>query len=330
MKNILNKTAICLLLGFGVLATSCSSKDDWNPGPMPADNNPGVYFDMVLSPQSAEMDPLDPTNDNFSLILGRTATENALEVPITVLQADEGLTIPSTVVFAAGAATATFNIKVAVAEVQGVLSYALKFDDTYFNPYYIAGPNNFKGEVLVPEEVTPDNIATYVQGANVKAAEAFLNGGTASYRITLMSELLDGWRQEYTNYASTLAKPFSHYSILLPRGEYQISMVANYTPTGLWYMGPPSGTTQGVFPMTGAGNNPLCDVSLAISRSSSSGSPSSGYNTAGTGAHKFYSFLDQAREGASGFTIIRDRDNATIFWFRSKADPNNWFKCERY
>ncbi len=333
MKNIINKTAIYLLLGIGLIVAACNDKNDWaGPGPEIQNSNPGVYFDMELSPVSAEMDPFDLAKDSVILILGRDDSQigAALELPVTIVNADEGLTIPQSVTFAAGAATARLRINVDMAKVMQVeaLKYTLAFSEDCFNTYGVGGVNRFEGDAFVPQAVTPENIATYVQKKNVRSIEAFLNEGTARYDITLMSDTLETWRQSYQEYSdATLAKPFTNYSIYLPRGDYQLAIVAKYSPSGLWYWGPASGTApvQGLFPMGGTGNNPLSDCYLPLSRSSNSSAPA-GYNANGTGAQKFRTFIQKK----TGFTIIRDRDNKHVFWFRDKQFPNNWFKCERY
>ena len=181
-----------------------------------------------------------------------------------------------------------------------------------------------KVTVPVVEPINYETIATYLQSSSVNALEAFLNGGTARYQITLMSPKVEQWRQFY----STQFPTFSAYSISLPRGTYQLSVVATYTDGATWYRGPQEIMTaggQGIIPMTGAGHNPLSDVTFNITRSTvltSVPAPPSGYNGASTGAISFMNFLGQA----AGFTIIQD---GATFWFRSKADPNDWFVCVR-
>ena len=165
--------------------------------------------------------------------------------------------------------------------------------------------------------VTPENIETFEQDPAVESFAAFLNGGTARYDITLMSSKLEAWRQSYETDFPT----FIGYVFLLPRSTYQISLAAYYESTSnVWYMGPPSGTVEGIFPMEGGDNNPLSDVTFVIPRNSTGGTVPTGYNSGG--AASFRALV----QDTAGFTIIQD---GTTFWFRSKADPTDWFVCER-
>ena len=169
-----------------------------------------------------------------------------------------------------------------------------------------------------PPVITPENVSTFEQDPAVEALAAFLNGGTANYELTLMSSQLEGWRQSY----STQFPSFTGYTIQMPRGTYQLSVVANYDSGAKWYRGPsdPLPAQNAIVAMTGEGNNPLCDVTFSIPRSSvSSGTaPPTGYNGSSTGAITFFNFM----QNTTGYTILQDYHT---FWFRSKADPNDWF-----
>jgi len=168
-----------------------------------------------------------------------------------------------------------------------------------------------------PPVITPENVVTYVQDPNVESLAAFLNGGTANYNITLMSAQLETWRQSY----EAQFPEFEKYTIHMPRGDYQLSLTANYESGARWYMGPSSGTWQGIFPMQEPDHNPLCDMTFIIPRNSTTGTPPTGYNSGG--AASFRAFV----QIATGFTVLQD---VNTFWFRSKADPNDWFVCVRY
>ena len=336
MRKI-NRIAVFLLAGF---VLSCGDDNE------PNEVNPGVYFDVALSPQTVEIDPLNADKDFFVLTLGRdeSKADAVLQLPITVIQADEGLTIPQAVTFAAGEASAELIITVSLSKLEDadVLAYSLEFDEKYFDPYSVKGFNRFDGEVFrVLGAVTPENIATYVQPSNVRSVEAFMNEGTARYNITLMSPRLEAWSEDYRE----KIPEFTHYSILLPRSTYQMSFAVNYTTGGFWYQGPQNTIAndgQGIIPMTDGGANPLTDVTFDIPRSSGANPVPDNFNHPDYwgGVQSFFRFLhiltvDSQGEpiipnGSAGFTIISDRDDETVFWFRSKAEPNDWFKCERY
>jgi len=174
---------------------------------------------------------------------------------------------------------------------------------------------------LPPAVINPENVVTYVQAPNVPSLAAFLNNGTASYNITLMSSKLEAWRQSYQTQFPT----FDGFTILMPRGTYQVSVTTNFTDGGRWYRGPtevlPAQT--GIVAMSSP-RNPLSEATFNLPRSTTQTGFTypSGYNGASTGAIQFYTFLQQT----AGFTILQD---GNVFWFRSNADPNDWFVCVR-
>ena len=353
MKNrIKNCFAIFLLLGF---IASCDNNDSWTPGPQI--NNAGVFFYLDES-QSVEF---DITEDGY--LIGNTFLVNlrrdgrnaaaVLQVPITTVYADAGLSIPQSVTFEAGSATAELVITVTLPMMArgDRLIYSLKFDDSFFNPYMASnGTNIFAGEAYVAASVTAENIATYVQSRRLRTVEAFnILGGTSTatstrYRITLMSERLNN---EFLAPYMEQFPTFDFFEIRLPRDRFLMNVVAVFENTRFVFSGPPDhqGTGEpqfpGLVPMVGAGNNSLQDVNFDISRgnwgTTTSGSPPTGHTAAGTGARLFYNFLDP-RTGTEanptshgpGFTIIICRDDERIFWFRSKDNPNDWFVAVRF
>jgi hypothetical protein len=170
--------------------------------------------------------------------------------------------------------------------------------------------------------VTTDNISTYVPDEDINAIGAFKDfkntGSSTTVKTTLMSPKLDAWR---TTYAAEVSE-FTDIQIIMPRSTYDISFVLRYNNGGLWYWGPATADTTGFNPMTGDGHNPLYEVSFSLTRSSTASSPPTSYNQdSSKAAVSFRTFLQQPE----GFTIIQD---GNAFWFRSNADPNDWFKTE--
>ncbi|KAA6331599.1 hypothetical protein EZS27_019809 [termite gut metagenome] len=171
--------------------------------------------------------------------------------------------------------------------------------------------------------VTPENISTYVPNANIDALSAFKDlknaGSSTTVGITLMSSKLNAWR---TTYAAEVPE-FTDIQIMMPRSTYDISFVLRFTNSGFWYWGPASTTppTTGFNPMTGDGHNPLYEVSFSLARSSTTSTPTSYNQDPSKAAVSFRTFLQQPE----GFTILQD---GKTFWFRSNADPNDWFKTE--
>ena len=323
----MNKIAISLLIVFAAIITACN-KDDWKPGPKV--DVPGIYFDVARSQTSAMLGP----DDKFIVIvLGRDGNKSAsaLDVPITIVSADEGLSIPSKVTFVAGSAFAELKIEV-TDEDWDEKSYSLEIDSKNYGPY-TQGVTTISGEIFFDQgPVTPENIAKYKQPGDVLAHELFLNEGSAAYRITLMSQRLEDLFTEYREFW-----PFSHIVLQIPRSSTSFVCFTWHYTTGsdgnnpaVWYHENLVSQSQGITPMAGDGSNANSDVTFTIptftSRSNLAFS-ASGFASAAGGAlvTSFRNFL----QAPTGFTIIVDRDNQGTFWIRSKEDPTDWFVCVR-
>jgi hypothetical protein len=329
-NKYMNKIKILFsFLLLGAMFFSCNNSDNWSPASQLGPDNPGAYFDFGVTPEGVTV---EPDESSFTLTLARAQNKSsaAFQLPITVVQANSNLSIPSSVTFAAGATTAELKIDITTALVLGdCLSFALGFDEKLFDPWKANASNRFNGSVCVFEKptlgpVTPENISKYVQEADVESASVFTNRSVAAaFDVILMSPRLDAWQEDYR----TLFPLFSHYSIRIRRSTAQDSFTALYTPTGLWYWGQPVDNSGMFQPMRAAGQNPLTDVTIVATRLSTSGAPTN-HNSVdvNAGAVAFRDFLNQEE----GFTIIQDWDNPdNIFWFRSRLDPNDWFKVER-
>ncbi|MCL2727580.1 MAG: hypothetical protein FWD56_04270 [Bacteroidales bacterium] len=322
MKNIINKIAF-FLLAFGAIATSCKDSSDWEPGPELADNVHGIHFNLDRSPQSLMLGPDDPSY--LIVTLGRHGNKvaSSLEVPVTILSADPGLFIPTSVTFAAGSAFAELKIEITLSDWES-LSYSLKVDENQFSTY-TKGVSFFNGEVFFdPGSVSPENIATYKQPSNVLARDLFMTTGRVDYTITQMSpkyeQLFDDYKEIW---------PYTHQVITVRSSATRLFVFTfYYTPNATW-LHEPLDSEEGIFAM-GPPNNGLCDVTFNIPRfTNRSNLPfsASGFASAAGGAliQEYRAFI----QDPAGFTIIVDRDKAGVFWFRSKANPNDWFKCER-
>ena len=169
--------------------------------------------------------------------------------------------------------------------------------------------------------VTPETITTYIPDPDGRSIEAFMNlknNGTMSrYRITLMSERVATWYNNFKELYPTLVR----WSIQAPRSSYQLSVVTEFE-VGSAY----ANCTNGFTPMTGEGFNPLNQAVFAHSGNSTSSAPSAPPTGASSNTNwtSFRSFVI----AATGFTIIQD--GPTVFWFRSNANPDDWFKTEAY
>ena len=152
------KRIIVYFLLSAFLLASCD-ESDWSPGPQEPSSVLGVYFDMERSSASAQ---LGDGETSFTITLGRDGSRAAepLVFPIIVEHADEGLSIPQSVTFAAGATSATLRIDITLADWEH-LKYRLKVDPNQFGDYTL-GSYSFAGEVFFDMgPVTAENISRY-------------------------------------------------------------------------------------------------------------------------------------------------------------------------
>ncbi|MCL2502593.1 MAG: hypothetical protein FWE99_05615 [Bacteroidales bacterium] len=322
MKNKINKITI-FLLALGAIVSSCKDSNDWSPGPELADNIHGIHFDLDRSPQSLMLGPDDPSYVIVTLGRHGNKVASALEVPVTTLSADPGLAIPASVTFAAGSAFAELKIEITLNDWES-LSYSLRVDENQFSTY-TKGSSFLSGEIFFdPGPITPENIATYKQPSNVLARELFVTNGRVNYNITQMSprfvQLFDEYKEIW---------PYTHQVMTIRSSATRLfSITFHYAPNATW-IHEPLDSEEGVFAM-GPPNNSLCDITFNIIRHANRSNlpfSASGFATAAGGAliEEYRAFI----QNPAGFTIIVDRDNEGVFWIRSKANPNEWFKCER-
>ena len=89
-----------------LLIAGCSDKDNWQPGE-PGPENMGVFFTNLYNYDiTIEVDD----SHVFTIGVGRIDDTEAASVPLKVISCPEGVTVPSTVEFAAGEESATFEI----------------------------------------------------------------------------------------------------------------------------------------------------------------------------------------------------------------------------
>lgn len=98
--------AACVLL----MAGGCSDSDDWAPGPQDTETGVSAYFEKP-SQTSYVFDSSAAADDmTFTVTVARQVTDNAISVPITLTSDVDGFAAPSAVDFAAGSATASFDV----------------------------------------------------------------------------------------------------------------------------------------------------------------------------------------------------------------------------
>ena len=127
-KALLIVSLLVTALGF----SACDNNDDYVPGAFAGEHNIG--FD------SEENLVMGMTNTEISVVLTRANTEGELTIPLQALMVPECMTLPKSVTFADGSATA--DIKVSVSEeMKTFTEYQLSFriPEEYTNAYAVDG-----------------------------------------------------------------------------------------------------------------------------------------------------------------------------------------------
>ena len=179
----------------------------------------------------------------------------------------------------------------------------------------------FSIKEIIP--VTAENIVTYQPDPDINARDAFMylmndNGGTRSmYRLT-----------------QTSASVGALVSDLLTTLPLNITDIRFYSPGSatrdlrIWYVIQDGTTSANLYwnndmpALTDPGNNPLFDVRISNANYTYNPTTWTYTRVTSSAAHvAFRAFIIQA----TGFTIIND---GNVSWFRSIANPNDWFKLE--
>lgn len=189
MNNIY-KIPTFLILGLCIImSVSCSDDDKWNPGPQIAADNPGVYFDKD-NPASFDIEVDDNNNlskDHIIVSLRRDASKagSSVQVPITVLSADNNLSIPQSVQFDAGSDTA--ELKIAITRYEGKpLNFSLGIDDKYSTPYadgYYRYDGMIKVLVLFSVTFTPGEYSGSTKPQFVPFRQTVIDNQDGTYTI---------------------------------------------------------------------------------------------------------------------------------------------------
>jgi hypothetical protein len=210
-------------------------------------------------------------------------------------------------------------------------------------------------EFVVPP--TAETIVDYETYPEIQSLVAFLNNNNARYNITLMSSKLEAWRAAY----AAAVPLFDKFVFALPStgtstssSPMSMGWQITYTSTGnLWPFVTTSPTMPTLVAMTGENDNPNSDATFTelrrVDRTSSSAwgdpTPHSSTLTSLSGAvlaavRGIFTPIATSTSIASqeapnligllnastGWRIFQDD---RTFWFRSKADPNDWFVAVR-
>ena len=316
------------LLLLSAFIYSCDNSDTWSPPAPLGSDNPGAYF--VIPDRLA----VAPEDTYFTLTLSRVYNTNtALQIPITIVEDNPDLIIPTSVTFAAGSTIAELRIEVLTPPCDDYpLFFTLEFDDRYFDPWRVGITNRFYGFVPLQRPptrapVTVDNIPWFVMEDDVDTFSIFHlprpapSAAARTFNLVLMSPRIYAWQEEHR-----IAEPtFSHFGIRIRRSAAQDSFTSFYTrpglPYGQFFWGQPDDNSGMFRQIRTVDANPNTDVTFVATRLSGSNAP---YGTA-VGATlnvEFREWLNTTR-----FRIIQDWcDPENVFWFRNKDNRHEWFK----
>jgi hypothetical protein len=141
-----------------MMLASCSDKDNWVPGSKVDPNCPEVYFedsDGAVSPEDTFLE----------LTVSRINTTNAITVPVKLVRAAEGITVPeSSVSFAAGEKSVKFRVDFDQSlEYEVGYDLRLELEESFTNPYAAERATIFDGHLrrLEPWTLVAEMTCTY-------------------------------------------------------------------------------------------------------------------------------------------------------------------------
>ena len=205
-----------------ILATACDDKNDINyePGAPTSENSIGVYFDDS-NPTEFIFQPGEATEVEIG-VSRLNGIETAAEVPL-IVTADEGLSVPATVSFAAGESTAT--VKVSFGNLAESKKYNLKVTvpEEYADHYTTKpGATAYAGYIMVATwESISDNVKMLwvTQGVENEFTTSLQQLGNTN-RFRFPNFLNSGVDYIFTVGSNSTAFP----------GYYSITTYANYEP----------------------------------------------------------------------------------------------------
>ena len=153
---------IFLMAGLAIMtivATSCSSKDDWAPGEPTTSGGQNVYLD------TEENIALPMDGNTFEVTFKRTTTNGDLTIPVNFSTPTPEIftSVPSTVTFASGASEAKITITCKQdMEVFHTYRATITIDQQYTMQYADAETNCPKAELnVIKEDYQPFKSGTY-------------------------------------------------------------------------------------------------------------------------------------------------------------------------
>ena len=181
-----------ILAAAALLLGSCS-EDNWKPGPE-APATMGVYFNLLENPDVLILDDADRT---ATVTLGREKSADDATVPLKIISCPEGVTAPTSVEFAAGEKTASFQVSMKDMPSSTSGTLVMQIDPAY-SDIYAAGTSEMSmnitvsaGWQLLADDLVLDHSSEYnsytfpaqhtslyvLDGANRFKIPDFLNSG---------------------------------------------------------------------------------------------------------------------------------------------------------
>jgi hypothetical protein len=138
----------------GLSLTSCGNDFEYQQGEQVDENCMTVYFTdsndaitMMTEEEFAE-------NPTLTVEVSRLKTDQAASIPVIVDSKDDVFTIPSTIEFAAGEATAQLIVSMSEIDAAQTHSFSIHIPSEYVNPYLeLNGSDKYIGSVLIAKWV---------------------------------------------------------------------------------------------------------------------------------------------------------------------------------
>ncbi len=145
MKRMIFNISMLLAATLGFTACDDKADSDYVPGAQTPANCMQVYFDA----SNASDFITSPGEEAIDITVSRVNATEAAEVPIICKSAAEGLTIPSSVQFAAGEKQATLTIGLGTLEANKEYAFSLAIGEDYADHYSILdGTTTYSGYIL--------------------------------------------------------------------------------------------------------------------------------------------------------------------------------------
>lgn len=146
-----NKFKAGLLIGVLALLTACTTEETFQPGPDVPASCQEVCFDGSNEPLALLLASQEERTVTYTV--SRSQASGAIDVPVVVRNAAEGLTIDSSVHFADGETTTEFHITAPQQVEEGTTyNFDVELTGDNVNPYHGEGATRFSGSISFPRK----------------------------------------------------------------------------------------------------------------------------------------------------------------------------------